>query len=159
MKQIIKLVVAAIMVGSLTACSTALTANNYNPSEARIVQEVSYGKIVSMRFVTIDGTNSGQGVATGGLAGAIAGSTYGTGNVNVLATAAGGLLGSVFGQGAEEAVTRKNGVELIIALSDGRTVALVQEVSQNTIFEIGQRVRLMASGSSTRVTPDSGSDS
>lgn len=139
----------------LCACMTPLTANNYNPAEARTVQEVSFGKVIGMRQVAIDGINTGQGIATGGLAGAIAGSTYGTGNVNVLATAGGGLLGSVLGQGAEELVTRKNGVELIIALDGGRIVVVVQEQSKNTVFEMGQRVRLMVSGSATRVIPDS----
>lgn len=154
MKSIRKLTVV-ISIGILfSACTTGLTGNNYSPTEARAVQEVSFGKVLNVRQVLIDGTNSGQGATVGGLAGAVGGSTYGTGNTNIIATTGGGLLGSVLGQGAELGVTRKKGVELVIAVDGGRTIALVQEVSADTTFTVGQRVRLMTLGGATRAIPD-----
>ena len=151
----LNLMMGLVSVFTLAGCSTPLTANNYSRSDVRIVQEVDYGTILNVRPVSIDGTNSGQGSATGALIGGIGGSNFGTGNMNVLSTAGGALIGSVAGVGLEEHVTRARGVELVIELKSGRRVALVQEDSKPAFF-VGQKVRIMGIAGSARVTPDEG---
>jgi outer membrane lipoprotein SlyB len=59
---------------------------------------------------------------------------------------AGGLLGSA----AEEGFTRKDGLEITVKLDGGNMVAVVQEADDP--FKAGDRVRLVESGGTTRVT-------
>lgn len=149
----IQLVLGSVTVMMIAACSTPLTSNHYTRNDVRMVQDVDYGRVIGLREVIIDGTNSGQGAATGALMGGLGGSTLGTGNANILTTAGGALLGSVAGGGLEEMVTRVQGVELIVELNSGRRIAVVQE-GRVSFFSVGQKVRVMSIGGSARVTPD-----
>jgi outer membrane lipoprotein SlyB len=130
-----------------------MTGDHYSASEARSVAEVSFGKIVHLREVTLDGSNSGTGSNGLSLMGSIAGSANGFGLKSYATSAGGGLLGSIVGTGVEERVTRKHGLEFVIQLDGGRTIAVVQQ-RDNTVYQVGQRVRVMVLNTSTRVVPD-----
>ena len=149
------IVLAGFSAVLLMGCTTPLTSSNFSRSEARIIQEVDYGLVVGARSVIIDGTSTGQGSGTGTIVGGLGGSTIGTGNMNILATAGGALFGSVAGGGLEERVTRASGVELIIKLdSTGKKIAFVQEVSVPPLL-VGQRIRMTSGGGGvTRVIAD-----
>lgn len=142
-----------VVILSLTGCAAPLTSDHYNAAETRTAADVNFGKIVHLSTVALNGNNSGLGASAGGGLGAIAGSTNGIGIKSIASAAAGGILGSMLGSASEEAATRKTGIELIIQLDGGRAIAVVQEKS-NVIYKLGQRVRVMTMGGTTRVTID-----
>ena len=55
------------------------------------------------------------------------------------------------GAAAEELATRSDGIEFIIELDNGRTLAVVQE-PDGTPWQIGQRVRVLEIGGRYRVS-------
>ncbi len=130
-----------------------LNNDHYSSSEARSVADVAFGKIVHLREVTLDGSNTGIGSNGLSTLGSIAGSTNGFGLKSFASSAAGGMLGSIIGTGAEELATRRHGLEFVIQLESGRTIAVVQQRDQ-THYQLGQRVRVMILNTSTRVVPD-----
>jgi outer membrane lipoprotein SlyB len=145
--------VLIVLSSSLCGCTTDLTNDHYTATDVRAMADVNFGKILHLREVTIDGSNSGIGSNGGSSLGSIAGASNGFGLKSFATSAAGGMFGAIVGTGAEEAATRKHGLELIIQLDNGRNVAVVQE-KDKTAFHVGQRVRVMVLGSGSRVVPD-----
>jgi hypothetical protein len=66
----------------------------------------------------------------------------------VIGAVAGGLAGAAI----EEGVTRTTGVEITLKMDDGRTIAVVQGLSPNERYSVGDRVRVISSGQATRVS-------
>ena len=148
---IVGLVALVIGVGG---CAS-LSGETYSRDEARRVQTVEMGTIVDLRPVVIEGSRSGAGAVAGGVIGGIGGSAVGEGTGQDLAIAAGAILGGLLGNQIEEGATRAQGLEITVEKDTGRTVAVVQEVSQEemTQFQQGMRVRLLRSRGNVRVTP------
>ena len=61
---------------------------------------------------------------------------------------AGGLIGSA----TEEGLTRTQGVEITVREDDGSMRAYVQQVQENEVFRIGERVRILTVGGTNRVS-------
>ena len=144
----IKRVLVVSMVGlSLVGCvnNDTLSGDVYTASEAKQVQNVSYGTIVNVRPVQIQGGDDSNVI--GAIGGAVLG---GTGRS--LATAAGAVAGGVAGQGVQSAMNKTQGVELEIRKDDGNTIMVVQKQG-NTRFSPGQRVVLASNGSQVTVSP------
>ena len=55
------------------------------------------------------------------------------------------------GAAIEEGVTRSTGVEITVKLNSGKTIAVVQGLSPNERFSVGDRVRVLYAGKNTRV--------
>jgi outer membrane lipoprotein SlyB len=104
-----------------------------------------------VRFVVIEGTKTAVGPAAGAAVGGIAGRSVGDGAVRDIATVAGGVAGGIAGAATEEAVTRRQGVEVTVRLDNGKIIAVVQEVAANVRFSPGDRVRVLTLGNTTRV--------
>jgi outer membrane lipoprotein SlyB len=136
------------------ACATGgLTGETYTREDARKVQQVEFGNVVSVRSVVIEGNREGIiGNIGGGVIGGIAGSTIGDGSGRALATVIGAIAGGVAGQAAQEKATRKQGQEISIRIDSGRTVSVVQEVIESRYFQAGERVRLLEVNGTTRVS-------
>ncbi|XNM83280.1 outer membrane lipoprotein SlyB [Escherichia coli] len=150
----IKRVLVVSMVGlSLVGCvdNDTLSGDVYTASEAKQVQNVSYGTIVNVRPVQIQGGESNVIGAIGGAVGGFLGDTVGGGTGRV-ATAAGAVAGGVAGQGVQSAMNKTQGVELEIRKDDGNTIMVVQKQG-NTRFSPGQRVVLASNGSQVTVSP------
>ncbi|TBU95496.1 glycine zipper domain-containing protein [Stutzerimonas kirkiae] len=150
----------SILVASFTAlavlvggCTSNLTGDSYSRDEARSVQTVRYGTIESLRPVKIEGTKTPIGAGAGAVVGGIAGSGVGGGRGSAVAAVIGALAGGMLGSAAEEGLTRTQGVELTVREDDGNTRAYVQEVEPNQIFRVGQRVRILSVGGTSRVSP------
>ena len=62
----------------------------------------------------------------------------------------GAVVGGIAGSAAEEGITRKDGIEITVKLDSGSLVAIVQEADEQ--FQPGERVRLLESGGTTRVS-------
>ena len=149
----IKRVLVVSMVGlSLVGCvnNDTLSGDVYTASEAKQVQNVSYGTIVNVRPVQIQGGDDSNVI--GAIGGAVLGNTVGGGTGRSLATAAGAVAGGVAGQGVQSAMNKTQGVELEIRKDDGNTIMVVQKQG-NTRFSPGQRVVLASNGSQVTVSP------
>lgn len=132
-------------------CASGLGSGDYERREARRVYEVRMGVVENVRSVRLEGTQSGVGSVAGAAVGGIAGSAIGEGRGQAIGAVLGAVAGGVAGAAAEEAVTRKPGLEITVRLDSGRTIAVVQEDSGER-FAVGDRVRILESGGQARVT-------
>lgn len=156
MRSLMKKIIAATLVSfsllGLGGCASNLDNNTYSRGEARMVQNVMVGTIVGLRGVQIEGTRTPIGALAGAGVGGLAGSTIGGGRGSVVAAIAGAVGGGLLGYAAEERLTSSNGVEITVSLDDGRTISVVQEVSNQGMFRVGDRVRVVGSYQNYRVT-------
>lgn len=132
-------------------CASGLGSGDYERREARRVYEVRMGVVENVRSVRLEGTESGVGTVAGAAVGGIAGSSVGGGKGQAIGAVLGAVAGGVAGAAAEEAITRKPGLEITVRLDSGRTIAVVQEDTGER-FAIGDRVRILESGGQARVT-------
>jgi len=155
--QMILRVLAVSLVGfTLAGCvnNDSLSGDVYSASEAKQVQNVTYGTIVNTRPVQIQGGDDNNiiGALGGAVLGGFLGNTVGGGTGRSLATAAGAVAGGVAGQGVQGSMNKTQGVELEIRKDDGNTIMVVQKQG-NTRFAAGQRVVLASNGSQVTVSP------
>lgn len=127
----------------LGGCTSNLTGDSYSRDEARRVQQVRMGTIESLRPVKIEGTKTPIGGGAGAIVGGVAGSAVGGGRGSIVAAVIGAVAGGLAGSAAEEGLTRTQGVEITVREDDGSMRAYVQQVQQNEIFRVGERVRIM----------------
>lgn len=153
----IKTIIAIAVVATiLSGCSANRTASGdtFTTAQARRAHFVTYGTLVSVRPVTIqggDGTNA-AGTIGGAAVGGFLGNTVGGGSGRNLATAAGVVGGAATGSGIQSAMNRSPGVELEVRRDDGVNIVVVQ-AQGTTQFRTGQRVALVTSGNTTTVSP------
>jgi outer membrane lipoprotein SlyB len=145
--KITRLLILLCLSFFLAACASSNSGSVYSRDEARKTQTVRMGVVESVRQVRIEGTKSPVGTIAGGAVGGIAGSSVGGGRV---AAVIGAVVGGLAGSAAEEALTRKDGLEITVKLDNGTLLAVVQEA--DVAFNPGERVRLVESGGVTRVT-------
>jgi outer membrane lipoprotein SlyB len=109
------------------------------------------GTIQALRPVKIEGTKTPIGGGAGAIVGGVAGSSVGGGKGSVVAAVIGAVAGGLAGSAAEEGLTRTQGVEITVREDDGSMRAYVQQVSENEIFRVGERVRIMSVNGTSRV--------
>lgn len=146
-KQLIAIMILSAM---LAACASSNSGSVYSREEARKVQTVKMGTVESVRQVKLEGTKSPVGTVGGAAVGGIAGSTIGNGKGSAIAAVLGAVVGGLAGSAAEEGLTRKDGIEITVKLDSGTMVAVVQEADEE--FHPGDKVRLLESGGTTRVS-------
>lgn len=153
MQTIVRSVVAAVLVaGTLTliGCASGTGGKDYSRAQTRSAQEVRMGIVESVREVNIEGTKTPIGAGAGAVVGGVAGSTVGSGKGSVVGAALGAVLGGLGGAATEEAVTRNKGVEITVKLDSGRLIAVTQSADEE--FRVGDRVRVLSGGATTRVS-------
>ena len=138
----------------LIGCVSGLQGSSYSRSEARRVQEVEFGVVLSTKPVIIEGRRTDWGEVSGVIIGGIAGSSVGEGKGQEIATTLGAIGGAVVGSVVEERATRAQGLELTIKIDSGKTLSIVQEVDDISQFQKGQRVRVLVQGALARVSPE-----
>jgi len=150
---------SALLVASFTAmaltmggCTSNLTGDSYSRDEARTVQNVRLGTVESLRPVKIEGTKTPIGAGAGAVVGGVGGSAIGGGRGSVVAAVIGAVAGGLLGSATEEGLTRTQGVEITVREDDGSMRAYVQQVEENEIFRVGERVRIMTVNGTSRVT-------
>lgn len=153
MKRLLVVTLAGITLAGCANTST-LSGDVYSASEAKQVQTVTYGTIVSTRPVQIQAGEDSNviGALGGAVLGGFLGNTIGGGSGRSLATAAGAVAGGVAGQSATGALNRTQGVELEIRRDDGSTIMVVQKQG-DTKYSVGQRVAMASNGRSITVSP------
>jgi outer membrane lipoprotein SlyB len=150
MKNSLLLLLLLVATG-LAGCASDLSGESYSRSEARAVQQVEYGIIEQLRPVKIEGTKTPIGGGAGAAVGGIAGSSVGGGKGSYVMAVIGAVAGGMAGAAIEEGVTRTQGVEVTVKLNKGGTIAIVQALSPNERFTVGDRVRVLYGGQNTRV--------
>jgi outer membrane lipoprotein SlyB len=145
---------AALAVGTplmLGACAPMNTNTTYTGADLGRTAQVSYGTILSMRPVTVQGPNTGVGTLGGAAVGGVAGSFIGGRDprANILGAVAGAIVGGVAGTVAERGLSTGNAVEFIIQ-EDGapQPISVVQTNEEN--FAPGERV-VLTRGARTRI--------
>lgn len=141
----------AIIAVYMTGCVSSRSGQVYSRDHARQAQTVENGTVASVKQVQIEGTKTPVGTAAGGVAGAVLGSTVGKGSGRTVATVAGALAGAAAGTMAEEGITRKPGLEIVVNKDNGQTIVVVQEA--DVMISAGDRVRVItAADGTTRVS-------
>lgn len=148
----LSLLIALLITGMLLGgCASSKSGSAYTRDQARKEDTVRNGTVENVRAVQIEGTKTPIGTVAGAAVGGIAGSTVGSGRGSAIAAILGAVVGGVAGSAAEEAVTREPGLEIIVRLDSGNTVAITQKADQD--FRPGQRVHVISGGGVSRVAP------
>ncbi len=152
MKNKIKVISICALSIVLAGCMSNLGGDVYSREDARQVQYVQVGTIMSLRPVKIEGTKTPVGSIAGAAIGGLAGSGMGGGKGTYVAAIIGAVGGGLLGAYGEELLTRSNGVEIVYRLDNGETRAIVQQVQENEIFRVNDRIRIMTVNGQNRVT-------
>lgn len=137
------LIALAVAAAYMTGCAQSKSGKVYTRDEARKVQTIEMGTVDSVKEVLIEGTKTPVGTAAGGVAGGVLGNQIGGGGGKAVATVFGVLIGAAAGSAAEEGITRKKGLEIVVNKDNGQTIVVVQEA--DVMFAQGDRVRIVRS--------------
>ena len=146
----IKTLLAAALAASLAACSTT-SPDVVQRGQAQRLANVQDATVLSVRPVTVDGSQSGVGAVTGGVLGGVAGSTRSSGREQAAIGVIGAVAGAVIGNAIERSATREDAVEILLQLRSGERRAIVQAKAGET-FVAGDAVVLVTTDGRTRVT-------
>ncbi|RKS85096.1 outer membrane lipoprotein SlyB [Orbus hercynius] len=157
MKKVAVLACLAIL---LAGCqnSDIYSGDVYSADQAKQVQQVTYGTVLSVRPVKIQtnasngSTNTVIGSLSGAVLGGFLGNTIGNGTGKSLAIAGGAIGGALVGSEVQNAVSETNAVELEVRQENGSTIVLVQKATPNQ-FQVGQEVRLVTNGKQVNASP------
>ena len=145
-KKVLSMVSAALM---MAGCADNINSDHYYTNQAGKVSTVAQCTVLSVRYVTVDDSNSGAGTLIGGIAGGVAGSTIGGGSTaHTLGAVGGALLGGVVGNAAEKSLSTQTGLEYIVRMDNGQVISITQGTGQ--ALGVGQRC-LVLFGSTNRV--------
>lgn len=144
-----KLLIAATVV-ALAACSTT-SPDVVQRGDAQRLSQVQDGTVLSVRPVTVDGSQSGVGGVAGGVVGAIAGSSVGGRREGQVVGVLGAVAGAALGNAIERSTTSEQAVEILVQLRNGERRAIVQAKGNETLNP-GEAVILVTTGGKTRVS-------
>jgi outer membrane lipoprotein SlyB len=135
---------------ALGACATS-SPDVIKREDAQQLSTVLDGTVLSVRPVTVDGSQSGVGAVAGGLVGGLAGSTIGGGRGSDVAAVLGAVVGGVVGNTVERNTTQEQALEIMVQLRNGERRAIVQATGGESIAP-GDEVVIVRSGGRDRVT-------
>ena len=146
------LTVLTVSLVVLAACATDPSGRSYPRSETRTAYDISFGEVVDVRIVTIEGNpgiiGTWGGASVGRAVGAVSSDRRRT---RILGSAAGGIAGAVAGRAIERKIREEEALEITVQLDDAEAIAIVQ--ADDVAFEPGDRVRvLFGRDGSARVT-------
>ncbi|HSN31654.1 MAG TPA: glycine zipper 2TM domain-containing protein [Ideonella sp.] len=145
-----KSLLATLALAALAACSTT-SPDVIQRGDAQRLSQVQDATVLSVRPVTVEGSQSGGGAAAGGVIGGVAGSSVGGHRENIAVGILGAVAGAVVGNAVERTATREDAVEVLVQMKNGDRRAIVQAKAGET-FAPGDPVILVTTGGKTRVT-------
>jgi outer membrane lipoprotein SlyB len=154
MKRLLPVLALSALTLAGCANTSPYSGNVYSGNQAKSAQTVTFGTITALRQVQIQADSRAGGLLGGGggaVIGGLLGNQVGGGSGRQLATVAGALGGAVAGTKVEESTNRIAAWEMEIRQDNGQNVVVVQKADQN--YQVGQRVRLIGSGSNVSVAP------
>ena len=141
---------ATSLAAALTGCATS-SPDVISRSDAQRLSTVVDATVLTVRPVTVDGSQSGGGAAAGGVVGGIAGASVGgrreSAAIGVLAAVAGAVVGNAI----ERTATREESLEILVQLRNGDRRAIVQAKGSES-FNPGDAVIIVTTGSKVRVS-------
>jgi outer membrane lipoprotein SlyB len=141
----------AALAFALAACTTT-SPDVIQRGDAQRMAQVQDATVLSVRSVTVEGSQSGTGAVAGGVVGGLAGSSRGGSSRESAAIGVvGAVAGAVIGNAVERFGTRENALEILIQLKNGERRSIVQAQGAET-FAAGEPVLLVTTGGKTRVT-------
>jgi len=140
----------ALVVLVLSACTTT-SPDVVARGDAQRLSYVQDATVLSVRPVTVDGTQSGMGSVAGGVVGGVAGASVGGRREGIIVGVLGAVAGAVAGNAIERTATREDAVEILLQLRNGERRAIVQ-ASGNEVLAAGDAVVLVTTGGKARVT-------
>ncbi|ALT78254.1 glycine zipper 2TM domain-containing protein [Paucibacter sp. KCTC 42545] len=139
-----------VALAALSACSTT-SPDVISRDQAQRMSQIQDATVLSVRPVTVDGSQSGIGAVAGGVVGGVAGSSVGGSREGAIVGVLGAVAGAVVGNAVERAGTREEAVEVIVQLRNGERRSVVQAKGQETLAP-GEAVILVTTGGKTRVS-------
>lgn len=146
----LRIVAAAALAATLAGCATS-NPDVISRQDAQRMSTVVDATVLSVRPVTVDGSQSGAGAAAGGVIGGVAGSSVGGRRESVAVGVLGAVAGAVIGNAVERTATREEAVEILVQLKNGERRAIVQAKGNET-FNPGEPVIIVTTGGKVRVT-------
>lgn len=138
------------LVVALAACATS-SPDIIQRGDAQRLSEVVDATVLTIRPVTVEGSQSGVGAAAGGVVGGIAGSSVGGRREGAIVGVLAAVAGAVAGNAVERMGTREEAVEILVQLKNGDRRAIVQ-AKGSEILLAGDPVILVTTGGKVRVT-------
>ncbi|CAI2314554.1 outer membrane lipoprotein [Vibrio parahaemolyticus] len=129
----------------------------YQRNVAKPVNEVVYGKIDSMRYITqqevVQSKSNGWKTLLGATIGGLVGNQFGGGTGKEVATAVGALAGAAVAQNQSnyQYTVEYKLVELLIKVKGDKLINVIQDVDKNMLFSRGDEVRILYFDDGVRV--------
>jgi outer membrane lipoprotein SlyB len=133
----------------LAGCATS-NPDVISRHDAQRLSTVVDATVLTVRPVTVDGSQSGAGAVAGGAVGAIAGSSVGGRRESAAIGLLGAVAGAVVGNVIERSSTREESLEILVQLRNGERRAIVQAKGSES-FNPGDAVIIVTTGSKVRV--------
>lgn len=149
MNKMIKTLTAAAALAFMAACTTT-SPDVIQRGDAQRLATVQDATVLSVRSVTVDGSQSGAGGATGAVVGGVAGASRSHGKEQAVIGVVGAVAGAVIGNAIERSATKEDAVEILLQMKSGERRAVVQAKASET-FNPGDPVILVTTGGKTRV--------
>ncbi|MFB5140850.1 glycine zipper 2TM domain-containing protein [Vibrio diabolicus] len=129
----------------------------YERNVAKPVNEVVYGKVDSVRYITqqevVQSKNNGWKTLLGATIGGLVGNQFGAGTGREVATAVGALAGAAVAQNQSnyQYTVEYKLVELLIKVKGDKLINVIQGVDKNMLFSRGDEVRILYFDDGVRV--------
>ncbi|EHH2499451.1 glycine zipper 2TM domain-containing protein [Vibrio parahaemolyticus] len=129
----------------------------YQRNVAKPVNEVVYGKIDSVRYITqqevVQSKSNGWKTLLGATIGGLVGNQFGGGTGKEVATAVGALTGAAVAQNQSnyQYTVEYKLVELLIKVKGDKLINVIQDVDKNMLFSRGDEVRILYFDDGVRV--------
>ncbi|WP_117233244.1 glycine zipper 2TM domain-containing protein [Vibrio maerlii] len=134
-----------------------LFAHAYQRNQARPVNDVVYGAVESVRYITqqeiIHSQANGWHTLLGAVVGGLVGNQFGGGTGKEVATAVGAVAGAgmVRHHGNRDTLIEYKLVEILIKTDKGKLVDVIQDVDNSMLFNRGDEVRILYFNDGVRV--------
>lgn len=139
-----------ILALALAGCTTT-SPDVVQRSDAQRLSTVQDATVLSVRPVTVEGTQSGIGSVAGGVVGGVAGGSVGGRREGIIVGVLGAVAGAVAGNAIERSATREGAVEILLQMRNGDRRAIVQARGSETLLP-GEAVILVMTDGKARVT-------
>ena len=147
MKKLMSLAFVLVLTGCASSNPDVIQRN-----DTQRLSLIEDAVVLSVRSVTVEGSQSGAGAATGGVIGGLAGYGAGSGQregqiIGILGAVAGAVAGNVI----ERAGTREDAFEILIQLKKTGDRRAIVQGKGTEIFVPGEPVILITTGGKIRV--------
>ncbi|MCG9750143.1 glycine zipper 2TM domain-containing protein [Vibrio brasiliensis] len=129
----------------------------YQRNTARPVNEVVFGEVDTVRYITqqeiIKSQGSGWETLLGAVVGGVVGNQFGGGTGKEVATAVGAVAGAGIARNNANQVYRLEHklVEILIETEKGKLIDVIQDIDNTMLFEKGNKVRILYFDDGVRV--------